>query len=218
MIKAPLYNKEGKKIKEIQLPAEIFEIPLNSGLVSLAVTTHLANIRRSTAQTTDRGERRGGGKKPWKQKGTGRARHGSTRSPIWRTGGITFGPRNDRNFSMKVNKKVKRKALFGVLSEKVREGHLVVVENFDVMPVKTKRAFEVLKALPLAIDKTRTPRIGVVVPNQTPAMHRTVRNLEYIHSMGSQNLNIKDVLRAEYLVMSAKSIEELLSLYFPATK
>ncbi|MDP2656490.1 MAG: 50S ribosomal protein L4 [bacterium] len=213
-----VYNHEGGVVGTHTLDPRIFDVTIPEELVHFVVVAQDANARKVLAHTKTRAEVSGGGKKPWKQKGTGRARHGSTRSPIWRKGGITFGPRNDRNFSMKVNKKVKRKALFGVLSDKVRQGHLVIVENFDVTPVKTKRAFEILKALPLSIDKVRTPHIGVVVPRDSSAMQRSSRNLEYIRMMGSQSLNIKDVLHAEYLLMSATSIDEIVSLYFPANK
>ena len=210
-----IYNHEGGVVGTQELDPRIFDVTVADELVHFVVVAQDANARQVLAHTKTRAEVRGGGKKPWKQKGTGRARHGSIRSPLWRKGGVAWGPRKDRNFSMKVNKKVKRKALFGVLSDKVRQGHLVLIDNFDVTPIKTKRTFEVLKALPLAINKDRTPRIGVVTPKQAANMNRTMRNLEYIQAMGSQSLNIKDVLRAEYLVLSKESINEMVSLYFP---
>lgn len=210
-----IYNHDGGVVGTHELDPRIFDVTVAEELVHFVVFAQDANARQVLAHTKTRAEVRGGGKKPWKQKGTGRARHGSIRSPLWRKGGVAWGPRKDRNFSMKVNKKVKRKALFGVLSDKVRQGHLVLIDNFDVTPIKTKRAFEVLKALPLSINKERTPRIGVVTPKQAASMNRTMRNLEYIQAMGSQNLNIKDVLRAEYLVMSKDTLNEMVSLYFP---
>ena len=217
-LKVNIYNHEGGVVGTHDLDPRIFDVTVADELVHFVVVAQDANSRQVLAHTKTRAEVRGGGKKPWKQKGTGRARHGSIRSPLWRKGGVAWGPRKDRNFSMKVNKKVKRKALFGVLSDKVRQGHLVLIDNFDVTPIKTKRAFEVLKALPLSINKERTPRIGVVTPKQAANMNRSMRNLEYVQAMGSQSLNIKDVLRAEYLVLSKESINEMVSLYFPTNE
>ncbi|MCX6741436.1 MAG: 50S ribosomal protein L4, partial [Candidatus Parcubacteria bacterium] len=106
-----LYNQQGKEIDKLELPVEIFGLKINTDLISQALTTQLASSRQSIAHSKDRSEVRGGGKKPWRQKGTGRSRHGSNRSPIWTGGGVTFGPRSEKNFSKKINKKMKRQAL-----------------------------------------------------------------------------------------------------------
>ena len=129
-MKADLYNQEGKKMDaEVLLPKEIFEVPLNSDLVYQVAVSQNSNRRQKTAKTKDRSEVRGGGKKPWRQKGTGRARHGSNRSPIWVGGGVTFGPNLEKNFKKIVPKKMRRKALFMVLSEKAKNNFIIVLED-----------------------------------------------------------------------------------------
>jgi large subunit ribosomal protein L4 len=142
-----VYNQKGKEVGNIALPESIFGLPWNADLVHQTVVAMQANARTPVAHTKTRGEVRGGGKKPWKQKGTGRARHGSTRSPIWIGGGITHGPRNDKDYSQKVNKKMKVKALYTVLSEKVRKGEVLFVEDISTEEIKTKKAVEIMNLL-----------------------------------------------------------------------
>jgi len=125
MAEVKFYNVKGEAQGNISLAKEVFEIPVKSSVIHQVYTAMRANARQPWAETQGKGEVRGGGKKPWKQKGTGRARHGSTRSPIWRGGGVTFGPRNERNFTQKINKKMARKALFMVLSGKAKEFHVL---------------------------------------------------------------------------------------------
>ena len=132
------YNKEGKKVGKKRLPKEIFEVPINSDLVHQVVLSQIANRRQKTAKTKDRAEVRGGGRKPWRQKGTGRARAGSIRSPIWRGGGVTFGPTSERVFSKKIPKKMRRKALFMVLSAKAKEKLILVLDDLKSEKPKTK--------------------------------------------------------------------------------
>ncbi len=138
-------NKENKKVGTLALPAGVFSVKWNPELVHQIVTAHLANKRNTIAHTKTRGEVAGGGKKPWRQKHTGRARHGSTRSPIWSGGGITHGPRNDRDFSKKTNKKMRQAALFSTLSKKFTDKQLIVVDNFDFGSAKTKEYAAFLK-------------------------------------------------------------------------
>jgi len=121
-MKATIYNTKGTKAGDIDLPEEVFGLDMNESLVHQVYVSMMSNKRSNIAHTKDRSDVSGGGKKPWKQKGTGRARVGSNRSPIWIGGGITFGPRNDKNFKKKINKKMKSKALFTVLSQKMRDG------------------------------------------------------------------------------------------------
>jgi len=131
-------NKENKKVGTLALPAGVFSVKWNPELVHQIVTAHLANKRNTVAHTKDRGEVAGGGRKPWRQKHTGRARHGSTRSPIWSGGGITHGPRNDRDFSKKTNKKMRQAALYSALSKKLLDKQLIVVDDFNFGSEKTK--------------------------------------------------------------------------------
>jgi len=142
-----VYNQKGKAIGKLILPESIFAIPWNGDLVHQVVTSMQANARTPVAHTKDRGDVRGGGKKPWRQKGTGRARHGSSRSPIWAGGGVTHGPRNEKDYSKKINKKMKVKALYTVLSEKFRSGRIIFLEELDLKSIKTKDAIEIIKNL-----------------------------------------------------------------------
>jgi len=128
-MKVSVYDQQGKEIGTTLLPKEIFEVPMNLDLLHQIVTSSMANERRVIAHAKNRGEVRGGGKKPWKQKGTGRSRQGSIRSPLWKGGGVTFGPRNNRVFKKKIPKKMRKKALFMVLSEKLRHNLLILLEK-----------------------------------------------------------------------------------------
>lgn len=146
-MKLPLYNIEGKELKKIDLSDKIFNLPWNGDLVHQVVTSILSNARNNVAHTKDRSDVSGGGKKPWRQKGTGRARHGSNRSPIWRGGGITFGPINEKNFVKKINKKMRTKALAVTLSQKIRDNELILLEPIKISEAKTVKAKEIIEAL-----------------------------------------------------------------------
>lgn len=140
-----ILNKEGKKTGTMELPKEFFGVRWSPEAVHLTVLAAAANARKQTAHAKNRGEVRGGGKKPWRQKGTGRARHGSTRSPIWKGGGVTFGPRNERVFEKKVNKKMKRFALASILSKRFADKKIFVYDSLVFEPAKTKTVADFLK-------------------------------------------------------------------------
>ena len=146
-MKYQIYNSAGEKIKQVALNPAIFSLEINQGLVHQAVVAQMSAKRKVLADTKDRGEVRGGGRKPWQQKGTGRARHGSSRSPIWVGGGVTFGPTNDRNFKKKINKKMKRKALFMCLTDRVAGKDMVIVDKLDFKDNKTKEFVALIKNL-----------------------------------------------------------------------
>lgn len=146
-MKAALYNQAGKDIGKVDLPENIFGVKWNADLVHQVVTAEQSNLRAPVAHAKGRSEVAGGGKKPWKQKGTGRARHGSTRSPIWVGGGITHGPTKERNFTKKINAKMKTKALFAVLSEKLRNNEILFLDSLTLSEAKTKSASTALKSL-----------------------------------------------------------------------
>jgi len=146
-MEATIYNIKGKEAGKISIPESLFAIPWNSDLVHQVVSSMQSSARTPVAHVKTRGEVRGGGKKPWKQKGTGRARHGSTRSPIWVGGGVAHGPRNDKNYDRKVNKKMKTKAFLTILSEKYRNGQVVFIEAIDMKEPKTKDAVAMIKVL-----------------------------------------------------------------------
>jgi large subunit ribosomal protein L4 len=146
MEKLPVYNLKAEKTKEAELNPAVFGVKVKESLVHQVMVAQMANSRVAIAHTKTKGEVRGGGKKPWKQKGTGRARHGSSRSPIWVGGGITFGPRSNRNFSLKINKKMKTKALFMCLSDKLNEKLLVIIDKLSLTDGKTKEIVGVVKS------------------------------------------------------------------------
>lgn len=204
MAKVTLYNQEGKSVGELTLDAALFDVKPNTALIHEALIAQRANSRPAIAHTKDRSEVAGTGKKPWKQKGTGQARHGSRRSPIWVGGGITFGPRSDRNFSVKLNKAAKRKALAMVLTDKVACDKFVAVDSLVLAEAKTKSMSGMLKKLPAAGKKTL-----VVLETANVAAARAARNLPRVTTLPAHSLNIADLLANDFVVASKEAIESL---------
>ena len=149
---AKVFSKEGKETGSVTLPEAVFGVAWNPDLVHEVVVGMASNARTNSAHTKDRSEVRGGGRKPWKQKGTGRARHGSRRSPIWTGGGVTFGPRNERNYLLKINKKVRTKALASVLSKKLVDQEVIFVDSLSMDEPKTKEAKAIVAAIAKGAD------------------------------------------------------------------
>lgn len=202
MAKVTVTTKEVKSLKT-DLPKEIFEVPMNSNLVHQVVTSQTSNRRQVIAHAKNRAEVSGGGIKPWKQKGTGRARHGSIRSPLWVGGGVTHGPLKNRNFKKKLPKNIKRKALFMVLSEKQKQGLFIVVPNFDIKEAKTREAREFLKGVGI---------IGsclVVLPTLDKNIILGMRNIPKIKTIQAKDLNCLDILTCKYLVTTKEGVEEI---------
>jgi large subunit ribosomal protein L4 len=208
MAKVNLYSKEGKKLAEIELNSKIFDVEFKQGPVHEAAVAALANSRKAYAHAKDRSEVRGGGRKPWRQKGTGRARHGSVRSPIWVGGGITFGPSKERNFSVKINKKIKRKALLMALSERAREKGVIVVEDLKIDEPKTKHISKIINSLP-ALDR----RVLVVLGAPDKKFMQAVKNMEKVHAIGANNLNILDILKYPKILFTKEALSVLDELY-----
>lgn len=208
MARVTLYNQEGKAVGEIELSPALFDVEPSEGLVHDAVVAHTAGTRVAIAHTKDRGEVAGTGKKPWKQKGTGRARHGSRRSPIWVGGGITFGPRNIRNFAIKLNKKARRKALAMVLSDKVKHGALCAVESLAVQDGKTKALAQLLKNLPVSGKKTL-----ILVEAENRDVGKAARNLQDVATVPVHSLNIIELLKFPSILISKQGLDELVSHY-----
>lgn len=205
-MQAKVYNQQGQPDGAIDLPESIFGLPWNADLVHQVVTGLRANQRLGRAKTKDRGEVRGGGKKPWRQKGTGRARHGSIRSPLWRGGGVTHGPRTERIYRHKINKKMRTKALWTVLSAKWRDGELVWLKDLKLPAVKTREAALVLKALAqhdgfrhLVFRSGRQAIIAL--PEKDQDLGRSFRNLPAITVTLTGNLNPLDLLRYRHLIL-----------------
>lgn len=208
MASVTLYKQTGEQAGTLELEASLFDVKANPALVHEAVVAQSVNSRDNIAHTKDRSEVAGTGKKPWKQKGTGRARHGSRRSPIWVGGGITFGPRNERVYSLKMNKRAKKKAFAMVLSDKVAHDKLVALETLEIKEGKTKELAQVLQALPVSGRKT----LIVLTSEDIPAA-RAARNIPKVETISSKSLNIVDLLAYDYVLASKKAIEEVTETY-----
>ncbi|MEK7582998.1 MAG: 50S ribosomal protein L4 [Patescibacteria group bacterium] len=209
-MQSPVYNQQGEEIGTMELPAHLFEVAFNADTVHSVMLAQEANARHSIAHTKGRGEVRGGGKKPWRQKGTGRARHASIRSPIWKGGGVAFGPTKERNFSQKVNKKLARTALAMVLSSKVHDGEFKVVEGMQFEDSKTKFAAATLKKL---APSSRS--VLVVTPKKNESLDRAMRNLKTSGVIAADSLNVRDILATQYVIVLKDAIG-VMSSHFKA--
>ena len=217
-MKVDLYNQNAEVLSQIELPNSIFGVPMNHDLLFQAVNTQSANARNVIAHTKGRGDVRGGGKKPWKQKGTGRARHASIRSPIWKGGGVAFGPTKERNFEKKINKKMKRKALFMALSSKVKDHQIMMLDSFKLNEAKTKQALGIIKTLSgkfIGYKETKRKKDSIlfIVPAQDTSLLRAVRNLSSIGVLSAKTLNVKEVLTNKYLIVLKDSIPVIEQTY-----
>lgn len=202
-MKAPFYNKSGEKTKEGLLPKELFDQPAKPELIHQVVVAQQANQRVATASTKDRSEVSGGGRKPWRQKGTGRARHGSIRSPIWVGGGVTFGPNNQRNYKQKVNQAMARKALLGVLSAKAKDGQVVLMEDLKLKEIKTKLVAETVNKLPL------NGRSLIVVGLAEKEVRRAGRNIDQVGIIPADQLTALKAISCRHLILSQSGLNEL---------
>jgi len=195
------YNQKGEKMeKGTQLPKDIFGLEINDNLIYQVVVSQMANRRQNTAHSKDRGEKRGGGRKPWAQKGTGRARHGSNRSPIWIGGGVTFGPRKERNYKKRIPKKMRRKSLFMALSAKARNNQLIILKDLKIKEAKTREMKEILNKLPASGKRL------IVLPEYDKNIILASRNIPKLSVISARNLSTLDVLSFKYLLMPKKSL------------
>lgn len=219
MAKVNVYNLKGEIVAEENLKPSIFEVPIKSEVIEQALLAQMSNARNVIAHTKGRSEVRGGGKKPWKQKGTGRARHGSIRSPLWIGGGVTFGPTNLRNFSVKINKKAKKKALNMILSDKVNNNKLFIVEKLEIDEAKTKKMIEILKNFNKLFSdakeagRIKSNKILMVYANKAGSLIKAGKNIKKLKIIGANNLNIKDILDYEYIMMAKDGIKIVENLY-----
>ena len=197
-----VYDQDGKEAGNLSLPSEIFGLKVNSDLISQAVKAQMANSRQHIAHAKDRSEVRGGGKKPWKQKGTGRARQGSIRSPLWRGGGVVFGPRPERNFKVKINRKTKQTVLNMVLSDKVKANALILLESFDLPEAKTKAFVKMMKTLPVVGKK-----VLVVFSAKKDNLRRASKNLPSVNQENLEELNLLDILNADTVLTTAEAVK-----------
>lgn len=233
-----VHNQTGEVVKEIKLNPAIFEVKINEPLIHQVAVAQMSNARVAIAHTKNKGEVRGGGKKPWRQKGTGRARHGSIRSPLWKGGGVTFGPRNTRNFSQKINKKMKKAALFSCLSDKAQQNALVLLDKLELAEVKTKEFAKIIlnlkSLLGLKEKKTKTVEskkaesvdqtkkkdlkkyslsLLIVAGENVSRLSRMGRNIPGVKIMGANSLNVVDLLHYKNLLLLEDSLPVMEKTY-----
>jgi large subunit ribosomal protein L4 len=205
-MQAKIYNKKGKEAGMIELPGGVFDLPWNADLVHQVYTSQQSNMRGNTVKTKDRSEVSGTGKKPWKQKGTGRARHGSKRSPIWVKGGVAHGPNPDRNYKKKINKKMNAKALFTVLSEKFRNGEVLFVDNITPEAMKTKQAQIILSALGTIsgferLQGAKKVVASIATSDKDMVVEKSYNNIPYVKVAELRNMSVSDALNHRYVLI-----------------
>jgi len=200
-MKVQVLDQSGKPVQELELPDEVFSYPVNDHLIYEAVVNYLANQRQGTASTKTRGEVSGGGRKPWRQKGTGRARAGSIRSPLWRHGGTVFGPK-PRDYSYAIPKKARKNALKSALTAKLAENLIMVIDNINIAQPKTKEAANWLKNL--NIDSAL-----IVDSRENENLFRSVRNLPQAKAVDEGQLNVYDVLKYRWIIFSQRAFNSL---------
>lgn len=205
MATVSVFNIEGKEVDKLDLNDSIFNVEINEHLVHMAVVNQLANKRQGTQSSLTRAEVRGGGRKPWRQKGTGHARQGSIRAPQWTGGGIVFAPK-PRDYSFKVNKKEKQAALKSVLTSRVQEQKFVVLDNLQMDEIKTKSFKEVLNNLNLS-------KVLVVLPENDQNVMLSSRNIENVKTIACNTLNVYDILKYETVLCTKDAVAKIEEVY-----
>ena len=199
-----VYNLAGQAVGEQELSAKVFEVKIKPEVVHEVFVAQTNNQRQPWADTKNRGEVSGGGKKPWRQKGTGRARHGSIRSPIWKGGGVAFGPLSIRSYKTKINKKIRKLALKMCLSDKAQRNALILVENFSFAAPKTKLFVQMLKTLP-AKQKT----FLVLTAGKDEAVLRITKNIKQVKTVRAEDVNVMDLLNRGAVITTPGGINKL---------
>lgn len=207
-MKLDVFDKTNKKTGSAEVPDALFGVKWNSDLVHQAFVAFMANQRHPWAHAKDRSEVSGGGKKPWSQKHTGRSRHGSTRSPLWIGGGVTFGPRNDKDYSKKINVKMKRLALLSALSKKVKDDNLKIIDDLNLEAPKTKKAAEVMKNF-----SDKKERILLVLDSKNRRGQLAFRNLPKVELSTSNSLNIYECLLSKKIFFEKGAIDAFVKKY-----
>lgn len=205
MAKVDVFNLEAVKVGDIELQESIFNIEVSEHAVHMAVVQYLANQRQGTKGTKTRAEVRGGGRKPWKQKGTGRARQGSIRSPQWKGGGVIFAPKS-RDFSVRLNKKLKRLALKSVLTSKLRESKLIVLEDLKFDTIKTKQMVNV-------IDKFKLKKAMFVLNGSEKNVILSTRNIPDVKTSAVNTINVYDILKYDTFVVTKEALNKMQEVY-----
>jgi len=200
MYSADIYNTNKEKVSQVVLDEKVFGCEVKPHLLYEAVKMQLANRRAGTASTKNRSHVRGGGKKPWRQKGTGRARAGSIRSPIWKGGGTTFGPL-PRDYSYRLNKKVKKLALRSALSVKLKEDKLLILDNFNLPEIKTKAFITTLSRLDI--------KDAFIIDDNNIHLEKSARNVPFVKVLRPEGLNVYDILRYDKLIITQSCLEKI---------
>lgn len=207
MAQVNVYNSKGEEVEKMKLSDSVFGLPKNDDLVHQVMVALSGNARQPLAHTKNRGERAGSGRKPWRQKGTGRARVGSVRTPVWRKGGVAFGPRSDRNYTRKINKKMKSKAIMVVLSGKLKDGEIIVIDKLSLAEKKTKQMVMMMKNL--KINK----KALIAYSAKEKDLRIASRNIPKVENVMVAQLNVLEMLSSKYLLLSKDSIKYLEEKY-----
>ena len=205
MANVSVYNMEGKEVGTIELNDAVFGVDVNEHLVHMAVVAQLANKRQGTQKAKTRSEVSGGGRKPWRQKGTGHARQGSTRAPQWKGGGVVFAP-VPRDYSFKMNKKEKQAALKSVLTSRVQDNKMIVLEELKLDEIKTKKFKEVM-------DNLKVEKAMVVIGEQDQNVILSARNLPTVSTAVAENINVYDILKGDTLVITKDAVAKIEEVY-----
>lgn len=214
-MEATIYNQKGKESGKLKLPEAIFGLPWNDELIHQVAVSMMSNARNPIAHTKNRGEVSGTGDKPWRQKGTGRARHGSRRSPIWVGGGVAHGPRNDRDYTKKINKKMKVKALLTALSRKYKDGEIIFVDEISIKEPKTKEAKDIISSLSSVKEfanlNRRKNSAFITLNDKDTVVKKSFSNFGNLEVGEVKDLNVLDLMNYKFLIMTNpdKSIESL---------
>ncbi|OGI76900.1 50S ribosomal protein L4 [Candidatus Nomurabacteria bacterium RIFCSPHIGHO2_02_FULL_33_12] len=203
MLETKVFASDGSISRTFKIPKSIFDVKWNSDMVNQVVLSMESNLRAGTAHTKNRAEVSGTGKKPWKQKGTGRARHGSRRSPIWVGGGIAHGPRTDKDYSKTITKSMRRGALVSLLSQKFRNGEIIFIEPLDIKTPKTKDGLAILKNISKAVDAPRLangrkPYAVLALPAKNKTLQKSFNNLPSVTVEMVQNISVLDIINHKY--------------------
>ena len=212
-INATIYNNQAEKVSDIKLADKVFGVKAHEALIHQAMVAQMSNERQVLAHTKGRSEVRGGGKKPWRQKGTGRARAGSSRSPIWIGGGVTFGPLKDRNFKKDINKKMKQKAMLAVLSDKLENKNFAILDKSDLTEFKTKTFNNILKNFEAKVLNNKKRSLLFINDKKDEKVKYSGRNLANVKMTNLDNINILDLLKYRDLIITAEAVKKLEKQY-----
>jgi large subunit ribosomal protein L4 len=208
-MKSPLYNQKGEKVGDIELPENVFNQKLNPDHLYQSVLYYQNSERQSIAKTKDRSEVRGGGRKPWRQKGTGRARHGSIRSPLWKGGGVTFGPSPEKKYQTKFSKKAKKEALKMALSQKIKDKEIIFLDQIKVDEPKTKLAEKIIQSLEKVFPDIEKKKTLIILNQKEEKILKAFRNLKNIQVCLANSLNAYFLLKNKYAIIERDAISRI---------